>query len=301
MLDVCIIGHITSDINQTPKNEIKEMPGGTAYYSSLTLKNLGSKVCVVTKTAKRDKGLLGILKEVNIPVFHQESQKTTIFENIYPKDFNTRIQNVKTVAEPFNVGDISEMLKKDFSSRIFHLGPLTKEDMPLEILKRLSRKAKISLDAQGFVRKIDNSKVKNVDWEEKKEGLTYINILHIDETEAKILSGEKDIKKAATKLSIYGIDEIIITCGTSGSLIYSKREFYPIPSFSPRKIVDTTGCGDTYVAAYIHKRLKSSDINEAGRFAAATSALKAESFGAFKGREETVHKFLEYQYKVIKD
>jgi sugar/nucleoside kinase (ribokinase family) len=200
-----------------------------------------------------------------------------------------RIQNVKCVAQPFTPEDIP-----DISAQIFHLGPLTKEDITLEILKLLSKKAKISLDIQGFLRTIEKGEVKSVDWEEKEEGLAYVNILKTDATEAKILSGENNIKKAAVKLSTYGIDEIIVTLGSKGSLIYSKKEFYFIQSFPPRKIVDATGCGDTYMAGYIYKRLRSSDIYESGRFAAATASLKLEESGPFKGSEEDVQNFLKF-------
>jgi len=289
MFDVCVIGHITKDIVRI-KNVEKEMPGGVAYYFSMALKNLGSNVSLITKAAEKDKGLLNDLIKNNISIYYKASQETTIFENIYPEGLDFRIQNVKYVAQPFSTKDIPAI-----SAQIFHLGPLTKEDIPLEILKLLSKKAKISLDIQGFLRKIEKGEVKNVDWEEKDEGLAYVNILKTDVTEAKILSGENNIKKAAVKLSTYGPDEIIITLGSKGSLIYSIGKFYSIPSFPAKKIVDATGCGDTYMAGYIYKRLKSFDIEELGRFAAAVASLKLEESGPFKGSEEDVQNFLEFQ------
>ncbi len=57
--------------------------------------------------------------------------------------------------------------------------------------------------------------------------------------------------------------------------------------------MDATGCGDTYLAAYIHKRRKSSSVKERGIFAAATATLKLEEFGPFRGTEEDVQNFLE--------
>ncbi len=289
VFDVCVIGHITKDIVKI-KNVEKEMPGGVVYYSSIGLNNLGSNVSIITKVAEKDKDLLNDLIKNNIRIFYKKSQKTTVFENIYPENLDFRVQNVKSVAGPFSAKDISKT-----SAKIFHPGPLTKKDIPIEILKLLSKRAKISLDVQGFLRKIEKGRVKSVDWEEKDEGLAYVNILKADETEAKILSREDNIEEAAVRLSTYGIDEIIITCGKKGSLIYSKGKFYPIPSFPVKKLVDTTGCGDTYMAGYIYKRLKSSDIGESGRFAAAMASLKLEKSGPFKGTEKDVQNFLEFQ------
>ncbi len=289
MFDVCVIGHITKDIVRI-KNEKKERPGGVVYYSSIALKNLGANVSLITKSAEKNKGLFNDVIKNNISIFYKKSKETTVFENIYPEDLDFRIQKVKCVAQPFSTGDIP-----DIHTKYFHLGPLTIQDIPLEILKLLSKKAKISVDIQGFLRKIEKGKVKSIDWEEKDEGLAYINILKTDEIEAKILSGEDTIRKAAVKLSAYGIDEIIITLGSKGSLIYSKEKFYSIPSFPAKKIVDATGCGDTYMAGYIYKRLKSSGIDESGRFAAATASLKLEESGPFKGSEEDVQNFLGLQ------
>lgn len=292
MFDVCVIGHITKDLVRIG-NVKKQMPGGVAYYFSMALKNLGSNVCLITKAAKKDRGLLDDLIRKDISVFYKAGQETTAFENIYPEGLDFRVQNVKSVAQPFSLEDIP-----DVSAKIFHVGALSKGDFPLEILKLLSERARISLDVQGFLRKIERGRIKHVDWEQKHEGLQYVNILKTDETEAKILSSQDDVKKAALKLAKYGLEEIIITLGARGSLIYSEGRFYSFRAFPVKHIADPTGCGDTYMAGYIHKRLKSFDIKESGRFAAATASLKLAQLGPFKGTQEDVQNFLEFHQEV---
>lgn len=288
MFDLCVIGHITRDIIRV-RNLTKELPGGVAQYCSIACKNLGSKLYVITKCAEEDKVLLRDLVNQNIPLCYRKSEKTTTFENTYLDGVTTRKQKLISLAVPFRTDDMP-----DISSRIFHLGPLTREDIPLEILRGLSKRSKVSLDIQGYLRKVDNGKITYADWLEKDEGLTYVNILKGDETEARILSGEQDLERAAVRLSTYGVDEVIITRGNEGSLVYAKGILHPIPFFPPKRIVDATGCGDTYMAGYIFKRLKSCTIDEAGRFAAAIAALKLEGYGPFKGTEKDVEDFLEH-------
>jgi sugar/nucleoside kinase (ribokinase family) len=288
MFDICIIGHVTKDIVRI-KDVVLEMPGGVAYYFAIGSKNLGLNVSIITKIAKKDENLLKNLVKNDVAIFCRESPSTTIFENIYPTNFDFRIQKVNSIARPFSMGDVQEI-----NAQIFHFGPLTKDDIPLEILKRLSRKAIISLDIQGFLRNVEMGKVINVDWDEKDEGLAYVDILKANEMEARIATGETNMKKAAAKLSSHGINEIVITLGAKGSLIYSENKFYAIPSFPVSHISDTTGCGDTYMAGYIYKRLKSFDIGESGRFAAAMASLKIGKMGPFEGSEEYVKKFLAY-------
>ncbi|MFQ5684320.1 MAG: PfkB family carbohydrate kinase [Candidatus Binatia bacterium] len=286
MFDVCVIGHITRDVIRI-QNVEKELPGGVAYYFTMAIKNLGLHVSLITKCSEKDKTLLDDLVENDVDIFYSTSNTTT-FENIYSKDSHSRIQKVRSVAAPFRPQEIPHI-----SPRCFHLGPLTKKDISVDLLRTLSQRSKVSLDVQGCLRTIEKEVVSYSDWEEKDEGLTYVNFLKADEGEAKILSGEQDLEKAAVKLSTYAIDEIVITLGSKGSLIYSKGKIYPIPSFRPKKIVDPTGCGDTYIAGYLFKRMKSSPIVEAGNFAAAVASLKMERHGPFEGTEKDVGKFLE--------
>ncbi|MFQ5989372.1 MAG: carbohydrate kinase family protein [Candidatus Methylomirabilales bacterium] len=287
MVDVCVIGHITRDVIRIGRGE-KDLPGGVAYYFSMAFTSLGGSVSVITKCAEEDTFLLNDLVKRNIDIFYSQSKKTTTFENVYPEDLDSRMQKVTSIATPFTVQEIPSIFP-----RYFHLGPLTNRNISLDVLRVLSRQAKVSLDIQGCLRTIDKGMIRHGDWQEKDEGLTYVNILKADEDEAKILSGEENIERAAERLATYGIDEIVITLGRKGSLIYSKGAVYRIPSFPAKKMVDPTGCGDTYIAGYLFKRLRSSAITEAGQFAAAMASLKLGGYGPFTGSEEDVAKFLE--------
>ncbi len=286
MCNVCAIGHVTRDIIKVNERK-KELSGGTPYYFSMALKALGLNVSVVTKIGCNDRHLLDDLNKNGIPIFLSIDHRTTIFENSYIKEANLRVQKVRSIASPFTIEDIP-----DISPDIFHVGPLTKGDIPLDVLDFLSKKSRISLDVQGFVRRVERDRIKTEDWEEKKEGLSYVDILKADETEAKILSGERDIERAAEELSARGPKEVIITLGSKGSLIYFEEEFYNIPSFPQRMIIDPTGCGDTYMAGYIYMRLSSHDFNESGKFSAAIASLKLKNHGPFRGSKKDILDFL---------
>ncbi len=84
MFDICIVGHITKDLICIDGKLQREMPGGTAYYTSIALKHLGLKVAVITKVARADQEhLLSDLHRCGIAVCCQDSEETTIFENCY--------------------------------------------------------------------------------------------------------------------------------------------------------------------------------------------------------------------------
>ena len=89
---------------------------------------------------------------------------------------------------------------------------------------------------------------------------------------------------------------MIITRGSSGSLIYSKNldEIYKIPAFKPQKIEDPTGLGDTYMAAYAALRLEGENPKKCGVFAAAAASLKLENKSAFKGNRALIEKKISF-------
>ena len=292
MFDLCIVGHITKDVIRLYDHDKEErMPGGTAYYMAIALKSLGMNIAVVTKMNERDTSLVSRLKTEGIFIFQRQSRVTTTFVNLYTEDTDEREQWVVDVALPFTIDDV-----RDVDAKIFHLGPLTKGDIPLEVLESLAARSEISLDVQGFVRELQRtdgewSKIKLADWEEKGAALPLVSILKANEEEARILDGVEDLQETAVELSRYGPAEVIITRGSKPSLIYSKEQSYWVPAFPPNRLVDPTGCGDTYMAGYLFLRSKGTNPEEAGRFAAMMASLKLESHGPVRSTEEGVRAY----------
>jgi sugar/nucleoside kinase (ribokinase family) len=227
------------------------------------------------------------LEELGLTVKAEISTYSVYFENIYGDNLDNRKQRVLQKADPFSICQLA-----DVDARIFHLGPLLADDISLEIVKRLSTKGKISLDAQGYLRRVENQQVLAVDWPEKYEALQYIHTLKVNEHELEVLSNYSDLHAGAKVLANLGVKEVVITLGSMGSLIYAEGNFHDIPAYTPAHIIDATGCGDTYMAAYLARRIKGDDIEQAGRFASAMAALKIENAGPFRGSEEDVREMM---------
>lgn len=168
------------------------------------------------------------------------------------------------------------------------MGSLLSDDFSLDVVKYLSGKGTLAVDAQGYLREVRGKKVYPVDWTEKTEALKYIDILKVNEHEMEVLTGHKEVKQAAFQLAEWGVKEVLITLGSLGSVIFAEGCFYRIPAYPPKNIVDATGCGDTYVTGYLYMRNKGASYEEAGCFAAAMSTLKLEASGPFNGTEEDV-------------
>lgn len=281
---ICCIGHITLDKIVTPKQTIY-MPGGTSYYYSHGMSHLKDfkHYKLVTSLAESEMKAVEDIRAKGIEVQVIPSRKTVYFENVYGEDQNNRTQRVLAKADPFTIEGLQQV-----EANIYHLGSLLSDDFSLEVIKYLSTKGRLSVDAQGYLREVRGEKVYAVDWEDKIEALKYIDILKVNEHEMEVLTGYNVPELAALKLAEWGVKEVLITLGSLGSLIYAENKFHHIPAYPPKEIVDATGCGDTYMAGYLYMRNKGASYEEAGCFAAAMSTLKLEHSGPFSGSEEDV-------------
>ena len=284
MKDICCIGHITLDKIVTPKHT-NYMPGGTSYYFSHGMSRLNDykHYKLVTALAESEMKAVEDIRAKGIEVKVIPSRKTVYFENVYGENQDNRTQRVLAKADPFTVEGL-----QDVDANIFHLGSLLSDDFSLEVIKYLSGKGTIAVDAQGYLREVRGEKVYAIDWEEKIEALKYIDILKVNEHEMEVLTGYNVPELAALRLAEWGVKEVLITLGSLGSLIYAENKFHHIPAYPPQEVVDATGCGDTYVAGYLYMRNKGASYIDAGCFAAAMSTLKLEHSGPFAGTEEDI-------------
>ena len=261
------------------------MPGGTSYYFSHGISHLKDTkhYQLVTALAPSEFKAVEDIRAKGIKVTVIPSHRTVYFENTYGENQDNRSQRVLAKADPFTVEQL-----ENINAHIFHLGSLLADDFSLDVVKYLSTKGILAVDAQGYLREVRGKKVYPIDWTDKVEALKYIDILKVNEHEMEVLTGQTDIKQAALQLAEWGVKEVLITLGSLGSIIYAEGTFHKIPAYPPKDIVDATGCGDTYATGYLYMRNKGASYEEAGCFAAAMSTLKLEASGPFSKTEEDV-------------
>ena len=104
--------------------------------------------------------------------------------------------------------------------------------------------------------------------------------------------GSNDPYEVGKTLAGYGVRDVVITLGSYGSVIYADGKAYDIPAYEPKKLVDATGCGDTYSTGYLWCRAQGMAIEESGKFAAAMCSLKLEHSGPFDGTIDDIEQLL---------
>ena len=284
MNKICCIGHITHDKIITPDTEV-DMPGGTSYYFAHAMYHLngGKDFHLVTSLAPTDMQAVTDLRQLGVEVSVVPSRHTVYFENKYGENQNNRTQRVLAKADPFTVESLQEV-----KASIYHLGSLLADDFSLEVIKSLASRGVVSVDSQGYLREVRGEKVYAVDWTEKREALRHIDVLKVNEYEMEVLTGHADAHDAALQLAEWGVKEVCVTLGDYGSVILEDNHFYDVCAYPPLRVVDATGCGDTYSTGYLYMRSRGADPSEAGHFAAAMSTLKLEANGPFARTEDDV-------------
>ena len=288
MKDICCVGHITKDKIVTPNSTVY-MAGGTSFYFASAINCLPHDVsfALVTSMEPTESQPVDRLRAEGVDVTLYPSRNTVFFENVYGENQNERRQRVLSKADPFAVDQFL-----DVDAKVFHLGSLLRDDFPDEVVEYLASKGRVSIDVQGYLREVRNEKVYPVDWLDKLRVLRHTYYVKVNETEMETITGLDCPYEAARLLHGWGVTEVVITLGSEGSLISCDGAFCEIPAFPPHEVVDATGCGDTYSAGYLYKRLQGAPVQEAGEFAAAMCTLKLEHNGPFSRTEEDVYEVI---------
>jgi sugar/nucleoside kinase (ribokinase family) len=284
-----IIGPLTRD-TISRDGLLYHTTGGAVFYQAAVLSKLEADVTAIITLSKEDEELLNSFPDdVNIiPIYFN---KTMEFENIYPNhDPNHRVQKANVPKNPVKPQNLPEDIE---SYDAVLLCPLSPSDIPIETVKQIySYKIPIYLGAQGYLRQLEDHKIILKPWKDFQKFLRYIEMLFIDEVEARVIidSEDHELDTIGRKLSMFGPNEVIITCGDRGALIYSSisSTTYQINAFPPKQSMDPTGLGDTYMAAYATKRIETSNPKTCGIFASMVSTMKLENVGVFRGNRTKV-------------
>lgn len=279
-MTIVVIGPLTQDQIIT-SNSKTSAAGGASYFQSFVFEAFNMDYVAVANFNNldliKDFPNLGNL----IPIVGDD---THYFINEYPENDNLDIRKqYSNFADiPLLKNQLEFVLDGIFEIDAFILNPLNRNDFPVETVDYLKTfNEPIYLSVQGFLRlpdeKVDdkNYSIKLEMYNDLEDILNGVTGIFLDESEAKIVFDDGNYNK-------YDMDEIVITNGSDGSRIIVESDEIKIEAVEVDNIMDATGCGDTYMAAYILKRLLLDSPKEAGEFASLIASEKLMSFGPYK-------------------
>ena len=275
--DFLAIGHVTLDLT-----ERGPVPGGAAFYASITAARLGWRAGLLTTGAGPE--FEGFLHSLDL-VVNEPSDVTTTFEMSYSGDARSLI--LHAVAPPIE----PERLPAGWDDApVVLLAPVFQE-VPGSVVERFSRSL-LGVSPQGWLRETSaGGCVRPTDWYDAQV---------LARADVVILS-EMDIpgrRIPARWLDHGGI--FILTRGRSGAVMRHEGRWFSIPAY-PAREADPTGAGDVFAAAFLIRYFETNDACAAGLFASCAASLKVEGSGAgaIPTREQIKHRMSRYpSYKV---
>ena len=271
-----LIGPICEDLIIIEDDESSKV-GGASFFQSFVYEEFFNDYLAIVNASNADL----------INAFPDESKVNLIlkddthhFINEYPDKDNLDIRHQSTnfADIPILADDLRNIFDEnginDENIDAFVLTPLNSNDFPIETLNFLkSFDVPIYISLQGFLRFVDedDSMVLKLS-SDLNHILEISDAIFMDEGEFDILKCEK----------IEG-SNLIITNGSKGSRIIDvDGESIKINAQKCDNIVDATGCGDTYMAAYISALLNNKSLKDSGDFASSVASEKLKNFGPYK-------------------
>ncbi|TDO19661.1 PfkB family carbohydrate kinase [Pedobacter duraquae] len=277
-MSLIIIGTVAFDAIETPFGKTDKIVGGAATYASLAASYFYDKVKIVGVVGddfqKKDIDLLDTHGIDTEGLQIKAGEKSFFWSGKYHNDMNSR----DTLVTELNVlADFDPVIPESYQDcEYLMLGNLTPQ-IQQTVIKRLKNKPKlIVLDTMNFWM--------DVAMDDLLETIKLIDVLTINDAEARQLSGEYSLVKAAKKILEMGPKYLIIKKGEHGALLFHEDKVFSTPALPLAEVFDPTGAGDTFAGGFIGYLAKVGTINfnnmkNAIVYGSALASFCVEKFG----------------------
>ena len=278
-MSLLTVGTVAFDAIETPFGKTDKIIGGAATYINLAASYLTSNIGLVStvgsdfpKAVIKDLNNKGINTE-GLQV--HENEKSFFWSGKYHNDMNTRDTLVTelNVLETFKPVVPSSFKNADFVM----LGNLTPAVQTSVIDQMASKPKLIVLDTMNFWM--------DIMLDELKDTLKLIDVLTINDEEARQLSGEYSLVKAARKILKMGPKFLVVKKGEHGALLFNQQDgVFFAPALPLEEVFDPTGAGDSFAGGFVGFLASSGDISfdnmkRAIIYGSAMASFTVEKFG----------------------
>jgi len=240
--EVLVVGSVALDWVKTPAGEGKDVLGGAAVYFSLAARLFARvrMLAVVGSDFPREHRSMLETKGIDLEGLETARGKTFRWRGAYAKDMNS----AKTLQTDLNVFSSfrPKLSPAHKSAPIVFLANMDPE-LQWEVLSQVENPALVACDTMNYW--IDSKRPA------LKELLSRVDILFLNDEEAKSLSGEPNNVKAAMRLREWGPSAVVIKKGEHGSMLMAGERVYAFPAYPLAEIKDPTGAGDSFAGGFM--------------------------------------------------
>ncbi|WP_430411116.1 PfkB family carbohydrate kinase [Kordia sp.] len=255
MSKLLIVGTVAFDAIETPFGKTDKILGGAATYIGLSAANFDVDAAIVSVVGEDfPQEYLDMLAARNIDISGIEivkGGKTFFWSGKYHNDMNSR----DTLATELNVlADFNPVVPENYKdAEIVMLGNLH-PGVQMSVINQMTTKPKlIVLDTMNFWM--------DCAWDDLLAVIKKVDVITINDEEARQLSGEYSLVKAAQKIHEMGPKYVVIKKGEHGALIFNDGDIFFAPALPLEEVFDPTGAGDTFAGGFSGYIAKHEDIS----------------------------------------
>lgn len=285
-MKLLVVGSVAFDAIETPFGKTDKILGGAATYIGLAASVLGAETSIVSVVGGDfPQSDLDMLASRNVNVDGVEiikDGKTFFWSGKYHNDLNTR----DTLATEVNVLEQFDPQVPEHSknAEVLLLGNLHPAVQLSVLEKCATRPQLVILDTMNFW--MDTA------WDMLMEMIAKTDVITINDEEARQLSGEYSLVKAAHKIHTMGPKFVIIKKGEHGALLFHAGKVFAIPALPLEEVFDPTGAGDTFAGGFAAHLVETGDLSFENMKTAlivgsAMASFTVEKFGTERLQEVT--------------
>jgi sugar/nucleoside kinase (ribokinase family) len=254
-MSLIIVGTVAFDAIETPFGKTDKIVGGAATYIALASSYFNKESALVSVIGDDfPQATLEDLKKRGVSMDGLEvkkGEKSFFWAGKYHFDMNTR----DTLDTQLNVlATFSPVVPDKFKEAEFLMLGNLDPKIQLSVIRQMKKRPKlIALDTMNFWMEIAMDPLKEV--------LKEIDVLTINDEEARQLSGEFSIVKAAHKILTMGPKFLIIKRGEYGAVLFNQDKMFFAPALPLEEVMDPTGAGDTFAGGFIGYIAHTKDIS----------------------------------------
>lgn len=249
------MGSVAFDALETPFGKVDKIIGGAGTFIALAASNFVRPVNLVSVVGgdflKSDIAMLqahGINTE-GLQI--KENEKSFFWQGRYFNDMNSR----ETLVTELNVlGDFDPVIPASYQNCDYlMLGNLAPQ-VQRQVIERLTNRPKlVVMDTMNFWM--------DIALDDLLQTIALVDVLSINDEEARQLSGEYALRKAAKKIIALGPKYLIIKKGEHGALLFHQDQVFFAPALPLEEVFDPTGAGDTFAGGFIGYLAKTDDYS----------------------------------------